>query len=317
MRVVLALLSLFCATSSCVADMFPHWDVYWMCADADAVVVGEQLDGDKVTVKKWIKGADSDAPATIFIAGISKHSKSINAFWSRLGKQKATTLSTRHFVAFLVHEDGTWKSMATIEESDLCGSCGMIWIQDGRCYRYAQAMNPGPYDLYEATDLKSEADLMRAIEVGLRDADVWSKALNADDLALRAQMLSAYALASTSPENPRDTYRYRTREPLRNLGAVAVPALRSQISKWQEGDSLDEVVLILYDLGPVAQSAVPDLVTLLRQPERANPYYVISALRTTGTSSKIPDIKPFLKDPNEQVRREATDAIKALAEKEG
>ncbi len=101
MRISLALFSLFCATGSCVAGLFPQWDVYWMCADADAIVVGEQVDGDKVTVTKWIRGAANTAPATIVITDINKHSKSVNAFWSRIGKQATTTLTTRHFVPFL------------------------------------------------------------------------------------------------------------------------------------------------------------------------------------------------------------------------
>lgn len=288
-----------------------------MCADADAVVVGEEVDGDRVTVTKWISGAANDAPTTLVIADISKHSKVINAFWSGFSKRTATALTTRHFVAFLEHKGGIWRSMETATISGLCGSCGVIWIQDGQCYRYSQAMNPGPYDLYGAKDLRTEDDLMRAIEVGLRDADVWSKALNTEDVALRAEMLTAYTMASTSPEKPRTTYRFRAREPLRKLGAGVVPALRRQIARWQEGDSLDEVVLILYDLGHDAQSAVPDLVALLRQSERANPYYVIGALRTTGDSSNIADIRPFLEDSNEQVRREATETIKALTEKGG
>lgn len=316
MRVVVALLSFFCATSPCVADTFPQWDVYWMCADADAVVVGEQLDGDKVTVTKWIKGGANDNPGSIIIADISKHSKSINSFWSGLAKKPPTTLTTRHFVAFLGNTNGTWRSMATIDESGLCGSCGMIWIQDGQCYRYAQAMNPGPYELYEAKDVKSEADLMRAIEVGLHDASAWSKALNTQDIALRAQAISAYTLNSTSPESPRSTYRYRARDPLRKLGQAAVPSLRAQLTKWRDGDSLDQVVLVLYDLGQDARTAAPDLVALLKHPERANPYYVISALRAIGDSSNIDDIKPFLKHSNEQVRKEATDAINALIKKD-
>lgn len=315
MRPALAILSMFCVTSRCVADTFPHWDVHWMCADADAIIVGEQRDGDAVAVTKWIKGAADAAPATIVINDISKHSKTINAFWSRIGKQTTTALTTRHFVAFLERKEGIWRSMATIEDSGLCGSCGMIWIQDDRCYRYTQAMNPGPYDLYKAKDIKSEADLMRGIEVGLHDADAWSKALNIDDVALRAQALAAYTLKSTSPESPRSTYRYRARDPLRKLGPAAVPSLRAQLAKWRAGDSLDEVVLVLYDLGQDARSAVPDLVSLLKRPERANPYYVISALRTTGDSSNIDDIKPFLNHANEQVRNEATDAINSLTKK--
>src|SRR4051794_19275079 len=101
MRHIIALLSLFCGANLCVADTFPQWSVYWMCADSDAIVAGEQIEGDNVTVTKWIKGAPNAAPATIVITGISKHSKSVNAYWSRIGQQAATALTTRHFVAFL------------------------------------------------------------------------------------------------------------------------------------------------------------------------------------------------------------------------
>lgn len=288
-----------------------------MCADADAIVVGEQIDGDTVTVTKSIKGGADPAPATIVITDLVKHSKLIDAFWSRIGKQPVKSLTTRHFVAFLERKEGNWYSMATIEDSGLCGSCGMFWIQDDHCHWYVQAGNPGPYDLAEAKDFKSEADLMRAIEVGLSDAAHWSKALNTEDLALRAQAIAAYSLASTSPEKPRTTYRSRAREPLRKLGASSVPALRSQLARWQAGDSLNEIVLTLYDIGHDARAAVPDLVALLSQPERAHPYYVISALRTTGDQSNISDVKPFLEHPHRQVREEAAAAVKALGEKGG
>lgn len=317
MRLLFAILGLLCTASSSFAEMFPQWDVSWMCADADAIVIGEHLDGDKITVKKWISGAPADSPSTIEIASISKHSKTVNAFWASLAKQSSSTLTTRRFVAFLEHKDGTWQSLVTVEESGLCGSCGMIWLQEGRCYRYAQAMNPGPYDLCEAKGIGSEVDLMRAIEAGIHDADAWSDAVNVDDPVIRARALTAYTMASTSPEKPRSTYRYRVREPLCKLGAIAVPALRRQLALWQKGDSLDEVVLIFYDLGEVARAAVPDLVGLLGQPERANPYYVISALRTTGTASNLKDIQPFLKHSDEQVRREAAEAMKILAAKAG
>jgi hypothetical protein len=285
-----------------------------MCADADAIIIGDQLQGDTVSVTKWIKGAAAASPASIIVTDIAKLSKSLR---SRATGEPVKALTTHHFVAFLERKDGTWRSMATIEDSGLCGSCGMIWIQDSHCYRYIQAMNPGPYILAEARDAKTENELLRAIEVGLRDATAWSVALSVSDPVRRAQALAAYTLNSTSPESPRSTYRYRARDPLRKLGQAAVPALRVQLAKWREGDSLDEVVLVLYDLGQDAHTAVPDWVALLKCPERANPYYVISALRTAGDSSNIDDIKPFLKHSNKQVRTEATDAINALTKKAG
>ena len=288
-----------------------------MCADANAIVVGEQLDGDKVAVERWIKGAAAAAaaPETIVITDISKLSKSVTSDGSGSDLPKGTAFTTRRFVAFLEQKNGAWWSMATIEAHRQFGSIGMIWIQEERCYRYYQMVNPGPYYLYAARDFKSEADLMSAIEDGLHDADAWSKALNTQDLSLRAQALAAYTLNSTSPESPRSTYRHRAREPLGKLGKAAVPWLRAQLAKWRDGDSLDQVVLVVSDLGQKARIAVPDLVKLLKHPERVNPYYVIGALRTVGDSSNIDDIKPFMTHSSEQVRNEAADAIAALTTK--
>jgi hypothetical protein len=308
------LLFLLCITRSSFAENFPDWDVYWMCADADAIILGEQLQDDRVKVTKWIKGVPDSEPATIVITDIHKLSKSLGARWERVyKKQPDKTLTSRRFVAFLEHKDKVWKSMVTIEDSGLCGSCGMVWIEKGRCYRYLQTDNPGPYELYEAKDTRTENELLEAIKTGLRDVEEWQKTLNISDPALRSQGLVQYALLSTSPEAPRETYRFRVREPLRSLGQIAVPALRAQIRKWCQGDSLDEVVLILNDLGQGAREAVPDLILLLKQPERAHPYYVLSALRTTGDSSNIDDIKPFLEHSDQQVRKEAETAIAALS----
>lgn len=194
------------------------------------------------------------------------------------------------------------------------GSCGVIWIQKGRCYWYQQSNNPSPYDLSEVSvGPKTEADLLREIEVGLKEAAAWNTALKLEDPARRAEAVVAYTMASTSPESPpRHTFRLRTRGALSQLGDAAVPALRNQIGKWRAGDSLDEVVLSLYDIGKAAHAAVPDLVALLKQPERANPCCVIPALRATGDQTNVQDIQPFLTHSSEWVRCEAAQAIDAL-----
>ena len=285
-----------------------------MSADADAIVLGEQTKGDQIKVLKWLR-VPKDAELTkknSEIRGLGKHSKKINAFWSNFRKTDSKSLTTRRFVAFLERIDGTWQSIATIDHSGLCGSCGLIWIQEGQCYRYSQVMNPGPYDLFEASDNKTEKDLMASIEVGLKDAERWNRVLAMEDKSARASALAEYAMVSTSPENPRSTYRFRVREPLRSLGGTAVGALRSQIAKATPEDSLNEVVLILYDIGKDAKKAVPDLITLLKDDKRANPYYVLSAIRTTADAGAIAAIRPFLKHENAQVREEAEKAVAAL-----
>jgi hypothetical protein len=315
MRIPLVLFGLICAAASCLAEILPSGNVYQMCADADAIIIGDQLQGDTSSVSKWLKASVQDAPTSIVMNDLGKLSKSIDAYWQRDSKLQPQLLTTRHFVAFLKHRAGTWQSMDTIESSGVWGSGGMIWIQDGICYRYSQAFNPGPYDLSKAIKLNTETELLKAIDVGLDDAAKWNMALSTADPLLRAQALTKYTLASTSPESPRGTYRYRTREPLRKLGQTAVPALRSQLKGWRDGDSLNEVVLILRDIGPEAKAAVPDLVALLKHPERVHPSYVIAALKTSGNASIIDEIKPFLEHSDEQVRSAAMDAIKTLSPK--
>ena len=310
----LCLIALVVSVRSVVASSFPHWDVYWMSTDADAIVLGEQTKGDQIKVLKWLR-APMEAELTqqhLDIKGLGKHSKKINAFWSKIRKTDSKLLTTHRFVAFLERIDGSWQSIATIDDSGLCGSCGLIWIQEGQCFRYIQVMNPGPYDLFEASDNRTEKDLMAEIEIGMKDAERWHQVLAMGDKSARASALAEYAMASTSPENPRSTYRFRVREPLRDLGGTAVAALRSQIAKATPEDSLNEVVLILYDIGRNAKEAVPDLITLLKDDKRANPYYVLSALRTTADAGAIPAIRPFLKHENEEVREEAKMTITAL-----
>ncbi len=307
-------LALIASSRIVLADTFPHWDVYWMSADAEAVVLGEQTKDDQFKVLKWLRSPKGlELPLhELEIEGLGKHSKKLNAFWSKVGKTDSKTLSTHRFVAFLERIEGSWQSIATIEESGLVGSCGLIWIQDGTCYRYTQAMNPGPYDLFEAKDNKTEKELMAEIEIGLADAKRWQQALDTIEKSARASALAAYAMTSSSPENPRSTYRFRVREPLRELGEIAVPALREQIARAKPSDSLNEVVLILYDIGENAQEAVPDLIKLLQDNKRANPYYVLSALRTTADAKVIPFIRPFLNHENVEVREEAAKAMSEL-----
>jgi hypothetical protein len=306
----LVVLLLFLTTGWCRGEFFPRWSVHYMCADADAIIIGDHLQDDTVKVTKWIRAVEDAPPDSIEIAEISKHSKTRQSPWYPAGSKPSLHVDSRHFIAFLQHREGRWQSLATIGD----GSCGVFWLQKGRCYWYEQGMNPGPYDLSEVSaGPKTEPDLLREIEVGMKEAAAWNKTLQIEDPSRRAEALVAYTMESTSPESsPRLTFRFRTREPLSKLGSAAVPALRNQIGKWRAGDSLNEVVLILYDLGQAARDSVPDLVALLKQPERAHPCSVIVALKTAGSPTVVNDIRPFLTHSDQWVRRDAAEAIDAL-----
>ena len=292
------------------------WNLYSMVNAADAIVIGFHGDGDSASVVKWIRGPAGATPGVIEIADLGRHGRKIDTFTTGWPPQTQPplppTVTSRRFVAFLQLKEGRWHAIQTQDEdsSGLCGSCGIAWIQEGTCYRYLQDfMNTN--DLYLWNEFPQEKDLLAAIEVGQADQAAWSAALKIESPAARAAALAAYTMASTSPEHPRSTHRVHN-EVLVAMAAGAVPALRHQIAVWQPGDSLSGVVLSLHQIGPEARAAVPDLIGLLNQPERASPYYVLCALRTTADATVIPHIIPFLKHADEQVREGASEAIKAL-----
>jgi hypothetical protein len=295
------------------ADTFPEWPVHFMSGRAEAIIVGEQTEGDLVQVKQWLLKPAAGAPDGIRVDKLAKHSKLINAFWSRIGGKEPKELRSKRFVAFLRHEEGRWYVEETLEDSGICGSCGLIWIEDGKCYRYHQVMNPGPYDLLDPAPGDTEAGLLKEIATGLADAAAWKEALAVEDPVRRAEGIVRYAMESSSPEKPNQSYRGSVREVLRTTGAAALPAIREQIAKWQPGDSVDELVLCLYDMGQVAHSEAPVLLALLKQPERAHGYYVISALGTVGDASVIPILEPYAKGGDENFRRAASEAIERLS----
>jgi hypothetical protein len=294
------------------ADTFPDWPVHFMSGRVEAIIVGEQTEGDRVQVKQWLLKPAAGAPDSIAVEKLAKHSKAINAFWSRAGGTQPKELRSKRFVAFLHQEEGRWHAEATIEESGLCGSCGLIWIEDGKFYRYHQVMNPGPYDLLDPEAGDTEASLMKEIATGLADAAAWKEALAVEDPARRAEGIVRYAMESTSPEKPNQSYRGRVREVLGTMGVAALPAIRAQIARWQPGDSVNELVLCLYDMGPAARGEVPGLLVLLKQPERVHTGYVISALGTVGDASVVPVLEPYANGGDENLHKAAREAIKRL-----
>lgn len=292
---------------------FAEWPIHFMSGRAAAIIVGEQTEGDKVQVKQWLLKPAAGAPDSIMVEKLVKHSKVINAFGARIDGTETKGLRSNRFVAFLRQEEGRWYAEGTEEDSGICGSCGLIWIEDGKCYRYHQVMNPGPYDLLNAVPGDTEVSLLKEIAVGLADASAWKEALAIEDPARRAEGIVRYAMESTSPEKPNRSYRWSVREALRTTGAAALPAIRAQLAKWQPGDSVDELVLCLYDLGQAARSEVPDLLALLKQPERSHTEFVLNALGAVGDASLIPVLEPYANGGDESLRRAAREAIERLA----
>jgi hypothetical protein len=93
------------------------------------------------------------------------------------------------------------------------------------------------------------------------------------------------------------------------LGKHAVPALIQVLRNAPANEKLDPTVIILYDIGPPAALAVPDLHGLLAQPERAYTGYVLSALGSTGDARAIPDLEKSIESDDERLAEVAEEAL--------
>jgi protocatechuate 3,4-dioxygenase beta subunit len=139
---------------------------------------------------------------------------------------------------------------------------------------------------------------------GLAFKAKWDAILKIQDPAAKAAKLAVYV----KPEQ----YPTGLREEMAKLGAAAVPELIKVIQAGMtNGEDLHLPVLILFDIGTPAKPAVPLLLELLKKPGKTSPYYICSALRTTGDPQAIPAFRSLLNSGDIQAEIEAS---KALAE---
>jgi len=99
------------------------------------------------------------------------------------------------------------------------------------------------------------------------------------------------------------------REPLAVLGKDAVPAIIQVLHTAPAGAKIDPAVLILYDIGPPAAQAIPELIALLDDPNRAFTGYVLSALGSTGDPRAVPYLWGYLGSKDERLARDAKEAL--------
>ena len=275
------------------AERLPTWSPHTMCAEADAIVAGERVGANRVVVHDWILPPPEghEAGSIVTIIGLEKHARVIGSREPGEG-QGRRRLTSQRMLCFLEAKGDGWRPIAAAE----AGSSGLVWLEEGRCYRYEQLQNPGPYCLLPAQDHRTEKGLRAAVSQGLADREHWARAQAITHPEEQAIVLCSYLLERTSPERGRSTYRSRVRQILPKLGGLAVAELVLVLRNAMPGDKLDEAVLILNDLGPAARPAVPDLVALLKRPGLAHPARVIETLGRIGDASVAHQLLPFLND---------------------
>lgn len=302
---LLSLLVLGIASVPALAELIPTSTVHEMCADAKAIVVGEQIGASQIRVEEWLL-APTEAKwkkDVLEVVTLSNHSRTI----SRLAGPKRS-LKTRRFVCFLTRKGVAWYPMQVVGT----GSSGLVWIEDNQCFRYRQEMSPGPLRLLPDEKLKNEKDLRAEIEKGMHDRRAWKRLEQIIHPEEKAIVLASYLLARTSPEGARDTYRRRVRRVLPQLGEDAVAELGHLLRTARPEDDLNQTVLVLYDLGRHARPLVPLLAPILEEPKKAHPVRVLEALGRIGDTRVAQDVIPFLKHEELPVKAEAAKALAAF-----
>ena len=293
----LAVISMFAAfglvPSSTRAQELLVLSAHEMCADAEAIVSGERVGVNEVRVHRWIlKPSDAATDGrNIMIAGLEKHHRMVGARNPPAGQDRpAGRLTSQRLLCFLERKGNDWRVMAAAPE----GSSGLVWIEEGRCYRYEQRGGPDSCVLLPSLDYRTEGELLAAVEEGLADRSEWEAVREIAHPEEQAIVLCSYLLERTSPEGRHGTYRKRIRRVLPKLGKQAVKELLVLLREAAPGDNLNDAVLVLHDLGPSAVVAVPELVTLLERPGAADPQPIIEALGRIGDATVAPRLLPFL-----------------------
>ena len=300
------------------ADTAPDYSVDEMCNMADIIVEGTYLNGDKVKVEQVYKAPE----------GIKMEGEIINV--EQLGKhnrksgfdpnENSPEISTKNLVLFLIYskEDKKLRPISTVEEMKVLGSCGVFWFDEKACYGYEQLMNPGPYYLVSAKENeysrvpKTIKHMRIEIKTGLENSKRWKETIAIADPKKKAEALSKYLLKWTAPEGDKGSYRREIREQMGALKADAVPSMVDVLKKAKPDDKLDEVVLIIYDIGTPARDTVLYLCELLSSPKQVYTGYVLGALKTIEDPTAIPKVRPLLKSEDFQISIKAALALCAM-----
>jgi hypothetical protein len=315
------------------AERFSRHSVRAMCLMADAIVVGSIVEGDTVRVEKWIRPASSATPLpdTITISNLSNHLREPGRHIGDTSPRKMD-LPLRRFMAFLQKSGESWECLDTAADSSTrpgCGSSGMVWIFDEKCYAYSQTFSPGPYQLFPVEDLAkwgvfnpyvdwiepvtTEALLLAEIDAGLKDVAAWNEVLAEPDPAKKASRLAAYYLPGTSPVGKRKTFLFGIEPHISELREYAVPALVKALQSSQPEDDLTALFWTLRRLPTNTEATIPALSKLLGNPLTPPPRYLIECLGYSQSPQILPALLPYLLSPYPHVRESAAGAIQNIA----
>ena len=281
------------------AERLPTWSPHEMCAEADAIVMGDRVGVNKVMVRRWLRAPSAlkDRGSLIDIPGLENHRRAIVETETKSKGSTTRHLKSQRLLCFLIKKQARWQVMGQGET----GSPGMMWIESGRCFGYEQIeehVGPGrpAYSLVASGFCRTEKQLLAEIRQGLEDHRTWKSALAIENPEEQAIVLCSYLLQRTSPEGEHETYRRRVRALLPKLGPHALAELRMLLRDARAGDRLDEAVLVLKDLGPLARPAAWDIVRLLQEPGLVDRATAIGALGRLGDTTVAHHLLPFLKE---------------------
>lgn len=321
--VIFAIVQILMALSNATAETMAQRNIREMCREAQAIILGEVADGDRIRVIRWLRSPQGagDLAQEIEIPGLSKLALK-NSTKGYVGfENQPDQISSGRFVAFLQWGEDGWQAICPMFSRDTHGRNGVIWIQDDQCFAYLQGHTLNPCHLMDTRlislesliePVTTEESLIEEIRRGLADLEGWNDVLAEKDPSARATRLAKYLLASTSSREARRTFAREAGEAIRALEQDAVPALVGALAARTPQDDPTEILRTLSRLNADTRPATSTLIKLLKAPEIVSPYYVLAALGNAEDPLMLPFLPPFLLSSDAQIREQATAAVAAI-----
>ncbi len=321
-RKVLFFFCLLMCVQSLRAELHMQLRVGEMCNEAQVVLEGEYLGGDRVNVVRVYK-TNVILSDVVIVPGLQKEEKPLSTkrLFLFLGFGEECSFQPSQESCFNdVVKNITSGTLTPLRQIDKGGSDGVIWFDDTCCYRYRQAMNPGPLALfpdfknYETGEKNSAADVRTEIETGLKESLVWNRASSLTSAYDRTRLMCRFLLQSTSP-TPENLRYYQWFAVWHTdwdaTGEFAGPYLAELLINADPKESVHEIVRVLGFIGaPHSASAVHSLGALLSgDPERAHPEWVIEAIADAQDPAGITYLLPQLDSDKSYIAAEAGIAL--------
>jgi len=298
------------------ADLVPRPFVQVMCEEAELIVEGLCVGGDRVAVGRVWKAPAGFAETTLTIEHLPEYEKSLGA-----NRKFPEQVDADGIVLFLSRHVEGWTPIHECKQERGYAAPGLFWFDERHCYGFGDGLFGG-YALArghrgdESFRVPETIDaLTTEIEQGLRMAREWRE-IRDQPPHVRAAVLAKYLSPRTRPAGYR-AYGDRIVLPrVLDAGDYGIAALVAVLDNAEPGDCLNEALWILHEFHADAQPAIPAMLRLFDHPGKTSTGAIFSALRSTGDPVVVPALRKGLSDPDRKVACYAAQGLGEFGDRE-